>query len=422
MSKINIIIIMLVIIAIICGSITYKKWNYTTPLDKITILSGPVGGNYYQEALKLKSKLKDHFLVTVVPTNGSLDNLMRLTADQGDIALYQNLGRPGTNFDLIAVLYPEIVYVVSSKKISSLWQVPANARVFVGAENSGTQVRAMEILQQYRIVEQVQRISDIKYSGLKGAFLRGELDVAFLVLGGQNTIMTDLLSTKVVHLLDIDLREGLSRITPANHVDVIPANIFTSGQPAHDVFTISNNATIIARKSLPNDVVAMLITTFQKLDLMKEKQTQEEKYDFPHHPVLLDLQQDRWPTTLHWEKLYRTKAWFVATVLFSLATILLFTFRQSVKESMDQIFFINGYRSRLREVQEQFQTDPDPMKILEDAQSLSDEITRDVQSGIVDKTVQLSFIHNEILQLMAKLIKRGAIDLPKIKITENNLE
>lgn len=415
-SKINIVVVFLLIMAILSGVISYKRWNKTSSKKQIILLSGNKNGVYYHKAIQIKNWLKNELNIKVVETHGAIDNVNRMLAGKGDIAFYQNVGNHQQNFNIIASLYREKVYILARKSITTLWDIQPKTRVFIGAENSGSEIKAKEILKQYRLYDIVSLTNKLNFSNIKNAFIQNEIDVAFLVLGSKNSIIKDILHSAEVHLLGIDLREGLVRNNPANSMDVIPANSFGKYLPLRDIPVISNVATLISNSKFPIETLSLIIQTLKKHSMLKKELLNEGHFDFPINPALLDILQDRWPTVLEREKIIHTKNWILATLIFFITAFLLFVFRQSVKESVDELLFISGYRARLRQIQEQFDSNisvANPQQILDDAQALADEISRDVKSGIVDKTVQLVFIHHEILQLVAKMLKREVIDNQK---------
>lgn len=420
MSRVSIVLIMLIIMSIICGVVTSMRWHYMPKYESIKLLAGPLGGTYYKEASKIRDVLQGWIDIQVIETNGSLDNLSRMQSGTGDICLYQNIGRRGDELQLIRVLYPERVYVLARKEVTSLWELPAEAHIFIGKPNSGTQVRALQILKQYRLTEQVITNETLNYGELNEAFNNHTIDAAILTLGGTPELIAELLRNDSVHLLDLELREGLNRLTPANFIDVIPANFFGDGYPPKDLPTISNAATLLVNRDFPYELISPLLQKFDEHGISQIGYGDAENYDYPFHPMVIDMKQQRWITSLHIQKLYRIRNWLIATVVFSLVSLFLLIFRRSVQESMDELFVLNGYRARLREIQEYYSNGSDPASLVEDAYALSENIMRDVQNGVVEKTMQLVFIQHEILELVSKLLRREVVVLPKL--TEKQCE
>lgn len=121
-------------------------------IPELRICTGGESGKYYQTARELKDQLNG--LVTVVPilTNGSMDNLGKLSSGQCDAAIVQSdaygqftVSRPAAKLDFkrTAVLYQEYVHMVCNKdaEIDAVGDIRKEGMtVLTGPNGSGTEV------------------------------------------------------------------------------------------------------------------------------------------------------------------------------------------------------------------------------------------------------------------------------------------
>ena len=241
---------------------------------KLRFVTGGESGTYYAFGSVIAQHATNNAGVDVVGLvgNGSQSNVMELLDGNAELAFCQSdvmaYAYEGTNlfeevgaidcFSTVAALYMEQVQIVTlDPEIKTVADL-AGKKVSIGAAGSGVFFNAIDILGVYGLTE-----ADIvpTYQGFgdsANALKDGQIDAAFVVAGAPTTAITDLATTKDVHLVALDDEHvtKLLETSPYYAKNVISADTYTGLDG--DVTTVAVGAVVLAANTVSEDAVYAL--------------------------------------------------------------------------------------------------------------------------------------------------------------------
>ena len=316
------ILVVVILLCIIFAGVSYNRLASRLP-HTITIASGSETGAYHHLALKLKELLRLEYpriTVEIQATDGSADNLKRITEGKVQFAFYQNNGRlhlGGTDANdsgegvqavrevrAAANLYVEVLHIVVRKSIGANGiQSLRGVNVSVGAKESGTIQMAQHVLQHYKMSVNDKQMHTLNFADTLMAFDSGEIDAAFIVTGSLSPMMRKLLGTGEYDLLPIQDVNALTFKNTAFLPFQLPRSVY-SGQhsvPSRDTTCLAVKASLITHQDVP----AFLVRTMTQMALstpirnrlrgLSEAFAKEEQ-DFPIHRGAMDFYHRGEPT------------------------------------------------------------------------------------------------------------------------------
>ena len=258
-----------------CGSAPADDGDGNTPAPaKLRFVTGGESGTYYAFGSVIAQHATNNAGVDVVGLvgNGSQSNVMELLDGNAELAFCQSdvmaYAYEGTNlfeevgaidcFSTVAALYMEQVQIVTlDPEIKTVADL-AGKKVSIGAAGSGVYFNAIDILGVYGLTE-----ADIEptYQGFgdsANALKDGQIDAAFVVAGAPTTAITDLATTKDVHLVALDDEHvaKLLETSPYYAKNVISADTYTGLDG--DVTTVAVGAVVLAANTVSEDAVYAL--------------------------------------------------------------------------------------------------------------------------------------------------------------------
>ena len=258
-----------------CGSAPADDGEGNTPAPaKLRFVTGGESGTYYAFGSVIAQHATNNAGVDVVGLvgNGSQSNVMELLDGNAELAFCQSdvmaYAYEGTNlfeevgaidcFSTVAALYMEQVQIVTlDPEIKTVADL-AGKKVSIGAAGSGVYFNAIDILGVYGLTE-----ADIvpTYQGFgdsANALKDGQIDAAFVVAGAPTTAITDLATTKDVHLVALDDEHvaKLLETSPYYAKNVISADTYTGLDG--DVTTVAVGAVVLAANTVSEDAVYAL--------------------------------------------------------------------------------------------------------------------------------------------------------------------
>ena len=303
--------ITLVAFLVLLPVIIHQAYRRMTALPKtVTLATGPKSGRYSQLIERLAAKFQNRFSTSVnqVPSQGSLQNLKLLTEGKVDFALYQ----PGTvdvlevsappdtrNVRFVANLYLQPVHFVVRRDAGIEGPTDLEGkRVAVGLSDSGDYAASLVLLNHFHISEESLDAEHLEYPEIKQRFEAGTLDAAFMTVGVQAPILSELLLTHGCDVLDIPYPKALATKNAAMVEYTIPAGFYSADSdaiPAEDVHTVALAAQLLTREDVPSNLVEKLTQTVLGEDFLKENRLGEvisgglefarQKPEFAIHPA-----------------------------------------------------------------------------------------------------------------------------------------
>lgn len=174
------------------------------------------------------------------------------------------------NVQQVAALYPNYVQVVTSKRsgIKTLADLRGK-RVAVGAQNSGVEVNARNILNGHGITYNDIKVDYLGYAEAADALKGGKLDAAFLTSGLPNAALMELEQGFDLQMVSI-LPQNVDKIAKDKNYFIaleIPANTYGNKEAIPTAAIM--NALIIRADLSEDDGYKLTKTFFENLDNLR---------------------------------------------------------------------------------------------------------------------------------------------------------
>lgn len=211
---------------------------------------------------------------TVEPrtTAGSAANLRLLLGEYLQLAIaqadlvqdaYNQTGifaeEEGRSFGAVAALYPEACQVIvrADADIRTVEDLQGRT-VSIGAEESGSEQNARQILAAYGLNDKLVNTVNLNYEDAAAQLRAGKIDAMLITSGAPSTVVTELAGDCGIRLLNVDgaAAQRLLDTYSAYSAYTIPAGTYP-GQDA-DVQTVAVKAVLLASEALPDKQVQAL--------------------------------------------------------------------------------------------------------------------------------------------------------------------
>jgi TRAP transporter TAXI family solute receptor len=255
------------VLLIAVGFVVALRFVAPPPPKELRLATGPAGAYYQIAGQKYREALaRDGINVTIIETQGSIDNLRRLVGDKpaADIALVQGgLSADVDTSGLVALggAFYEPVWVLVRAPVKAVRLAELKGRkIAIGAEGSGTRSLALQMLAANGISEQSADLVGFGTPAALMALSRNEIDAAFIVIGTPTQPMIDLLARGVVRLLSFNQADAYHMRFPFLVPVRLPMGAADLGSnvPGADVKLVAPTAALIARE----DIHPALVTLF----------------------------------------------------------------------------------------------------------------------------------------------------------------
>lgn len=234
-----------------------------------------VGGMYYPFASSytgLVSKDNADYQFEVKTTAGSAANLRLLSGNYIELGIAQNdfidaaysgtgifKGNQCRGYKAIASLYPEACQIIvrADSDIETLNDLQGKT-VSIGAEESGTENNAKQILTMSGLTDELVTMVQLDYTQAADKLASGEIDAFFCTAGITTGVIEELARSCGIRVLNIDntCSEKLLKAYPFYSRYTIPAGTYT-GQD-EDVETLAVQSVLLASDKLSTDTVKEL--------------------------------------------------------------------------------------------------------------------------------------------------------------------
>ena len=205
-------------------------------------------------------------------TAGSAANLRLLTGEYLQLAIaqadlvqdaYNQTGifadEDGRGFGAVAALYTEACQVIvrADSDITTIEDLQGKT-VSIGAEESGSEQNANQILAAYGLNDRLVDTINLNYTDAADQLKAGKIDAMLITSGAPSSVVTELAQSVGIRLLNVDgaAAQRLLDTYSAYSAYTIPAGTYP-GQDA-DVQTVGVKAVLLASDSLPAKQVQQL--------------------------------------------------------------------------------------------------------------------------------------------------------------------
>ena len=247
---------------------------------KLRFVTGGESGTYYAFGSVIAQHATNNTGVDVVGLvgNGSQSNVQELQDGNAELAFCQSdvmaYAYNGTNifeehgkvdcFSTVAALYMEQVQIVTVDPTIKTVADLEGKKVSVGAAGSGVYFNAKDILTAYGLgdVNENDEFTQINatyqsFGDSANDLKDGKIDAAFIVAGAPTTAVTDLATTKDVHLVSLDDEHIAKLLETSDYYTktVISKDVYGLDE---DVTTVAVAAVILARNDVSEDAIYAL--------------------------------------------------------------------------------------------------------------------------------------------------------------------
>lgn len=239
-------------------------WLDPNPPKQVILATGPAQSAYEDFGARYASLLaKEGITVTLLPSEGSADNLRLLREGRADLGFVQggtdDASTPGdTNLLSLGSLFLEPVWLFyrdtaadgAARTLESLTQL-SGLRVNVGTPGSGVPSLMGKLLDSNRVDPKSVTLSHLEQTPATVAFLANELDALVFASAPESLMVQMLLQTPGVKLMNFAQSEAYSRrfafLSPA----VLPRGVvdLAANVPPADVHLVAPTTTLLARDS-----------------------------------------------------------------------------------------------------------------------------------------------------------------------------
>lgn len=229
------------------------------PPDTLTIASGVAGSRFNLAAQQYQKILKRNGItLKIVTTEGSLDNLNRLSAGRVDVALVQaGLAHGGDAGDLVSLgslfYVPLAIFYRSPTPLERLSQLHGQ-RIAIGPTGTGTRAVALELLKANEIEEQgPTQLFDLEGEAARKALLAHQVDAIFLTGdSASGATIVEMLHAPGVRLFDFPQADAYVRRFRYLSKLELPPGAFDLGEnlPPAAVNMLAPTADLVAHSGL----------------------------------------------------------------------------------------------------------------------------------------------------------------------------
>ncbi len=251
----------------------FIAWLFIDPAppQEVTIATGSPGGFYERLGARYKAELEEAGLtVTLMPSNGSVDNVQALKTGTADLAFIQGGLFPDPQPDTLASL--------ASVSLEPLWLFSRGAApieqfdalsgltLAAGPEGSGTRLLAQTLIRAAGLEGQIAL--DPASGAVAADKLRGgAVDAAMFITAASTGAVRDLLEDPDMALARLERAPAFARQFPYLSVVDVPKGSLdlVRNVPAEDTDLLAPATTLIAQADLHPALVSLVLDVATKL-------------------------------------------------------------------------------------------------------------------------------------------------------------
>jgi TRAP-type uncharacterized transport system substrate-binding protein len=234
------------------------------PPDRVTFAAGAEGGGYSRLAMRYRSILaRDGIEVTVLETEGSVENARLLADGVADIGLLQGGVVPEAPLETLGAVFLEPMFVfvrtdAPSPRNIARWR---ELVVAAGSEGSGTRAAVEALISAATMDPRNVRLTPVGGARAADAILDGSVDVAIFVAPVGAPYLEPLFVSEQVEIASLDHLVTLSRRLPDSLVTTLPSGAFSLDppMPRREVMMLTLVANLVAQPDLHPALVDRLV-------------------------------------------------------------------------------------------------------------------------------------------------------------------
>ena len=254
------------IIVIATGFYFASRFVSPAPPHTLSLATGQVGGAYSLFAQQYKTELAKHEItVEILHTQGSVDNLKRLTDGEVDVAIVQSgVAGPDATEKLLSLgsifLEPLWIFLPANSTVEYLSDLKGK-RLEVGPEGSGTRALAKQILALNEIRESDAAWGSASSVDAASLISRGQADALFLVGSVDSPVIRALAERSDIKLLDMQRAEAYTRLDRSFSQVLLPEGVvdLNTNRPSQRKQLVSTAAELVVGPDFHPALVDLLL-------------------------------------------------------------------------------------------------------------------------------------------------------------------
>jgi TRAP-type uncharacterized transport system substrate-binding protein len=238
------------------------------PPTAITIGTGPVGGSYYEDALRYQRDLESHGItVNLKPIPDSLDIVNYVETNEDDVSVgfiaQQINPQDYPNTRSLGAIQLQPLFIFASTKLGPM-DTPDGLRghrIVMPPERSATSQAALGLLARYDVTPANTSFSFLPIAQAVSGLQKGSFDAGFFMLDPQDGFITTLGADPSLRLLSLRDAVTLSRLNPFLRPVVLPHGVYDLEKdiPPEDVHLLAATVNVVARKDVPPAILYLLL-------------------------------------------------------------------------------------------------------------------------------------------------------------------
>jgi hypothetical protein len=253
-------------------------WLQPNPPKHVVLATGPARSAYDEFGERYRKALAAYGIeVTLLPSQGSLDNLQMLRDGRADLAFVQggSNDRPSSDdaslvslgslfLEPLWLFYREDVYPDEvarrpfTRQITSLNQLEG-LQINVGNRGSGVPVLMDKLFAVNKLDPTTMRLTRLEETPATAALLDGQVDAVVFASAPEALMVQMLLSTPGIRLMDFSQSEAYSRRLPFLTPVVLPRGVvdLSRDQPPQDIHLVATTTELLARNGTHSAILEL---------------------------------------------------------------------------------------------------------------------------------------------------------------------
>jgi len=238
------------------------------PPNTLTMTTGMEGGSFVVFAERYRQVLaRDGIRVKLLPSSGVVENL-RLLSDESrgiDASFIQGaIGKGEIAANLVSLgsltYTPLWVFYRGEETLDDLLQLRGK-RIVIGPKGSGIQKLSLNLLRAADAADPSTVLYEYPYNAAMEAIMAGRVDAVMVFGSADSQVVTKLLHTDGIKLMNFSQAEAYTRHFPALSHVILPRGVLSLPKrfPPSDIHLLSPTANLIVRRSLHPALIYLLL-------------------------------------------------------------------------------------------------------------------------------------------------------------------
>jgi TRAP-type uncharacterized transport system substrate-binding protein len=255
-------------VLILCAITASVVWLGPLPPRVVVMSTGTPGSDYELAAQKYRVILKRSGIdLRLMPSGGGIDNLRRLNDPRSGVEVgFAQAGLTNTTespeLDSLGTVFYEPLWIFSRGDFGGSWLAALRSKkVSIGPAGAGSRALALKLLALNRFDQSAAQFLPLTAVQAGNALLRGEIDVAFMVISWDSDVVRRLVASPEITLVNTARADAYVAMFPFLNKLTLPmgAGDLANNRPAADVTLLATKANLIVRRDLHPAIQYLLL-------------------------------------------------------------------------------------------------------------------------------------------------------------------